>query len=74
MSKKELENNQLPVADKKLFDRMKLESCSNNERMFFEKMEYKELYEYPISSFDVILSELDNDAGIYGGACAILND
>lgn len=69
MSKKELENNQLPVADKKLFDRMKLESCSNNERMFFEKMEYKELYEYPISSFDVILSELDNDAGIYFVKC-----
>lgn len=40
MSKIELENNQLPVAD-------------------------RELFEYPISSFDVILSELDNDAGIY---------
>lgn len=69
MNKRELENNQLPVVDKELFDRMKLESCSNNERMFFEKMEYKELYEYPISSFDVILSELDNDEGIYSVKC-----
>lgn len=69
MSKIELENNQLPVADRELFNRMKLEPCSNNERIFFEKVEYKGLFEYPISSFDVILSELDNDAGIYFVKC-----
>ena len=69
MNKKLLENNQLPIEDKELFERMRLKSCSDNERVFFEKMEYKELYEYPISSFDVILSELDNDEGIYFVKC-----
>lgn len=69
MKKKLLENNQLPIEDKELFERMRHESCSNNERVFFEKMEYKELYEFPVSSFDVILSELDNDEGIYFVKC-----
>lgn len=69
MNKKLLENDQLPIEDKELFERMRLESCSDNERVFFEKMEYKELYEYPISSFDVILSELDNDEGIFFVKC-----
>lgn len=62
-------DNQLPAEDKDLFEKMKYESCSTNEHIFFEKMEYKELYEYPISSFDVILSELDNDEGIYFVKC-----
>ena len=65
MNKKLLENYQLPIEDKELFERMRHESCSDNERIFFQKMEYKELYEYPISSFDVILSEFDNEEGIY---------
>lgn len=69
MNKKLLENDQIPIEDKELFERMRLKSCSDNERVFFEKMEYKELYEYPISSFDVILSELDNDEGIYFVKC-----
>lgn len=69
MNKKLLENDQLPIEDKELFERMRLKSCSDNERVFFEKMEYKELYEYPISSFDVILSELDNDEGIHFVKC-----
>lgn len=62
-------DNQLPAEDKELFEKMKFESCSMNEYIFFEKMEHKELYEYPISSFDVILSELDNDEGIYFVKC-----
>ena len=69
MNKKLLENYQLPIEDKELFERMRHESCSDNERIFFEKMEYKELYEYPISSFDVILSEFDNEEGIYFVKC-----
>lgn len=69
MNKKLLENDQIPIEDKELFERMRLKPCSDNERVFFEKMEYKELYEYPISSFDVILSELDNDEGIYFVKC-----
>lgn len=69
MKRKLLENDQLPIEDKELFERMRHESCSDNERIFFEKMEYKELYEYPISSFDVILSEFDNDEGIYFVKC-----
>ena len=32
-------------------------------------MEYKELYEYPISLFDVILSENDNEQGLYFVKC-----
>lgn len=69
MNNKLIENDQLPIEDKELFERMRHVSCSNNERVFFEKMEYKELYEFPISSFDVILSELDNDEGIYFVKC-----
>ena len=69
MNKKLLENYQLPIEDKELFERMRHESCSDNERIFFQKMEYKELYEYPISSFDVILSEFDNEEGIYFVKC-----
>ena len=69
MNKELLKNDQLPIEDKELFERMRHEPCSDNERIFFEKMEYKELYEYPISSFDVILSEFDNDEGIYFVKC-----
>lgn len=69
MNKKLIETDQLPIEDKELFERMRHESCSDNERLFFENMEYKELYEYPISSFDVILSEFDNDEGIYFVKC-----
>lgn len=42
MNKKLLENDQIPIEDKELFERMGLKSCSDNERVFFEKMEYLE--------------------------------
>lgn len=67
--KKKLIKNDIPIADRELFESMKHESRSENERVFFEKMEYKELYEFPVSSFDVILSEFDNEEGIYFVKC-----
>lgn len=69
MKTKIIENDQLPIVDQELFKRMKVESTSENERLFFEKMEQKELYEFPVSSFDVILSERDNSDGIFIVKC-----
>ena len=56
MNKKLLENYQLPIEDKELFERMRHESCSDNERIFFEKMEYKELYEEYSKENDLVFN------------------
>ena len=48
---------------------MKTQFISENEKQFFEKMILKEIYEYPVSTFDVIMSEEDNDDGLYIVKC-----
>lgn len=69
MERRIIENDELPAIDQELFKRMRTESTSENERLFFERMEEKELREFPVSSFDVILSERDNNDGIYIVKC-----
>ena len=69
MKARKYECEQVPDIDRELFIKMKTDSITKNERIFFEKMEYKELYEYPISLFDVILSENDNEQGLYFVKC-----
>lgn len=69
MERRIIENDELPAIDQELFKRMRTESTSENERLFFERMEGKELREFPVSSFDVILSEHDNSDGIYIVKC-----
>ena len=69
MKARKYECEQVPDIDRELFIKMKTDSITKNESIFFEKMEYKELYEYPISLFDVILSENDNEQGLYFVKC-----
>lgn len=69
MKARKYECEQVPEIDRELFIKMKTDSITKNESIFFEKMEYKELYEYPISLFDVILSENDNEQGLYFVKC-----
>lgn len=64
-----VENDQFPVKDKELFERMKAEARTANEKEFFERMCYKEQHEFPVSTFDVILSEDDNRDGLYFVKC-----
>lgn len=69
MKARKYECEQVAEIDRELFIKMKTDSITMNESIFFEKMEYKELYEYPISLFDVILSENDNEQGLYFVKC-----
>lgn len=68
-NKDEIENDQFPIKDKILFERMKSEARTANEKQFFERMYHKELHEFPVSTFDVILSENDNEDGLYIVKC-----
>jgi len=62
-------NEQLPVADKELYKSMKDKFVSDNERTFFENMIRKEIYDFPASSFDVIMHEKDNEDGLFIDKC-----
>lgn len=54
----------IPEEDKSLFEKMRSNYQSEKERIFFEKMEYKEIYELAPAN-DLILSEHDNIDEIY---------
>lgn len=67
--KDKIDNDQFPDKDRELFERMESEARTANEKEFFERMRNKELHEFPVSSFDVILSENDNADGLYVVKC-----
>ncbi len=57
MRKIELNNGHLPIEDKELYLRMQGNFVSCKEKEFFEEMICKELYDFPCSTFDVIVPE-----------------
>ena len=65
MKARKYECEQVPEIDRELFIKMKTDSITKNESIFFKKMEYKELYEYPKTISDMILYNGDNSEGIY---------
>lgn len=69
MRKDIAENDQFPIEDVELFKAMEAGYVSDNEHKFFEEMKRKELYEFPVSTFDVLMSEEDNDDGLYIVKC-----
>jgi len=62
-------NEQFPVDDKDLFERMQNSFVSDNEKHFFENMIRKEIYDFPASKFDTIMHETDNEDGIFIDKC-----
>ena len=46
---------QLPQDDVELFESMRLNSQSENERVFYECMMHKEMNEHPVMVFDVLM-------------------
>ena len=66
-----MENNkktELVPKDRKFFDRLGDAFASEEEKNFFEKMKYKLEFE-PAMSNDLIMSEHDNEDGIYIVRC-----
>ena len=59
-----IEREEVPEEDVELFDYMRDKYVSNNERRFFEIMEYKEYYELAPQN-DIILHENDNDECLF---------
>ena len=57
--------NQFPTDDKELYYYMQGQYVSEEEKDFFEQMLLKEIYDFPVSTFDVIMHEDDNEDGIY---------
>lgn len=62
--KNEKEPMEIPEEDMALFEAMKGNYVSENERVFFETMRYKEEYELAPSN-DLIMSEKDNEDRLY---------
>ena len=60
--------NRLTKEDIALFERMKGQYQSENEKEFFEKLRYKQEYVLTFSN-DLILHERNNDEGIYIVRC-----
>ena len=60
--------NKLTNEDRALFDRMKDEYQSENEREFFEKLRYKQEFALTFSN-DLIMHERSNDEGLYIVRC-----
>lgn len=56
---------QLPKDDVELFDRMRAYALSESERIFFEKMLYKEINELPVMVFDLIMDPKDNEDELF---------
>ncbi len=56
---------QFPTEDKELYNIMRDQFVSEEEKIFFEQMLAKEIYDFPVSTFDVIMHEGDNEDGIY---------
>ena len=56
---------QFPAEDKELYEKMQGQFASEEEKEFFEKILAKEIYDFPVSTFDVIMDEGDNEDGIY---------
>lgn len=62
-------NEYFPVEDRELFKRMQREYVSEKEKEFFEQMICKEIYDMPVSGFDVIMHENDNEDGLFIDKC-----
>jgi len=56
--------NKLTIKDALLFDRMATQYTSENEKIFFEKLRFKQEHEFTVSH-DLILHEDNNEDGIY---------
>lgn len=65
MRKIDLHNEQLPLTDKELYEKMQGNFVSEKEKEFFEQMICKEIYDYPVSTFDVFVHEDSNDERIF---------
>ncbi len=65
MRKIDLNNEYLPVEDRELYEKMQGHFISDEEKTFFEELLCKELYECPMSTFDVIMHEDDNEDHLY---------
>ena len=63
MRKKAIENPNLKAADIELFDKMRGNYISENEKKFFEELEYKEEMEVSYS-YDWLLFENENEDNI----------
>lgn len=64
-----IKNEQLPEEDRVLFEVMEEKSMTENEACFFREMKHKELCEFPVTVFDTLLSEYDNEEGLYFVKC-----
>ncbi len=65
MRKIDLNNEYLPIEDKELYKEINGHFFSEKERTFFEEMLCKEIYDCPMSTFDVIMSEKDNNERLF---------
>ena len=65
MRKIDFTNEFFPVKDRELYNKMQGQFLSEEEQTFFDEMVCKELYDCPISTFDVIMHEDDNDEHLY---------
>ena len=65
MRKLDLNDEHLPVEDKNLYERMQGHFVSDKEKEFFEEMICKEIYDYPVSTFDVFVHEDNNEEKLF---------
>lgn len=63
------DNEEIPLIDVELYKNLTSNPWSDKEKEFIENLIYKEIYEYPISKFDVIMREKDNADGIFIDKC-----
>lgn len=61
----DLNNEHLPVEDRNLYEKMRKHFVSEKEKEFFEEMICKEIYDYPVSSFDVFVHEDNNEEKLF---------
>lgn len=57
-----------PQCDRELLERMRKEYVSNNEKVFFETMVYKEIYQFTVT-FETILHENNNEEEVFIVRC-----
>ena len=61
-------NENFRQCDRELLERMRKEYVSKNEKVFFETMVYKEIYQFTVS-FETILHESDNEEEVFIVRC-----
>jgi len=65
MRRIDLHHEHLPKEDKDLYEQMQGNCISDKEKEFFDEMICKEIYDHPVSTFDVFVHEDSNMERLY---------